>query len=118
MQSLSNYKRIYWILGGLPKKNDKFFLKDVSKNVIKAYVIGKKTNFFVKNIKNHIPYKKSHNIKTAISDILKDVRKIKDTKFTVLFSPAAASYDQFKNFEDRGNYFKKIVKRILTKLNV
>jgi len=118
LQSLSNYKRIYWILGGLPKKNDRFHLKDVSKNVVKAYVIGKKTNFFVKNIKNHIPYKKSHNIKTAISDILKDVRKIKDTKFTVLFSPAAASYDQFKNFEDRGNYFKKIVKRILTKLNV
>ena len=118
LQSLSNYKRIYWILGGLPKKNDRFHLKDVSKNVVKAYVIGKKTNFFVKNIKNHIPYKKSYNIKTAISDILKDVRKIKDTKFTVLLSPAAASYDQFKNFEDRGNYFKKIVKRILTKPNV
>jgi len=117
LQSLSNYKKIYWIVGGLPKRKDRFFLKDVSKNILKAYVIGKKTNFFVKKIKNYIPFKKSYNIKTAISDILKDNRQTRNIQFTILLSPAAASYDQFKNFEDRGNYFKKIAKKMLVKFN-
>ena len=40
----------------------------------------------------------------------------KNSKSTILFSPAAASYDQYKNFEDRGNDFKKLIKRIYNNL--
>ncbi len=118
LQSLMNYKKIYWILGGLPKYQDKFDLKKVSNKIVRAYVVGKTINFFIKKIKKNLSYKKSYNIKNAINDILIDIKKNKDTKFTILLSPAAASYDQFQNFEERGNYFKNIIISKLKKLNV
>ena len=46
VQSLSNYDKIYWIVGGLPKYQDHFYLKDVKKKITKAYIIGKNTSFF------------------------------------------------------------------------
>ena len=118
LQSLMKFKKIYWILGGLPKHQDKFDLKNVSKKIAKAYIVGKKINFFIKKIKKNLLYKKSYNIKNAINDVLTDIKKNKDTEFTILLSPAAASYDQFRNFEERGNYFKKIIISKLKKLNV
>ena len=107
--SLSNYYKIFWIVGGLPKHKDKFNIKNLSNRIIKAYIIGKNTRFFEDRIKKIIPYKVSHNIKNAVNNILKDLNKNKIKKCTILFSPAAASFDQFKNFEDRGLYFKNII---------
>ena len=118
LQSLMSFKKIYWILGGLPKDHDKFDLKNLSNKIVKAYIVGKKVDFFVKKIKANILYKKSYNIKKAVNDILIDIKKNEDTKFTILLSPAAASYDQFSNFEARGNYFKGIILSKLKKLNV
>ena len=46
----------------------------------------------------------------AMLSVFKDIKKIKDMKITILFSPASASYDQFKNFEERGKLFKKLIK--------
>ena len=46
LQSLLNYNKIYWIVGGLPKYQDHFNLKKVKEKVIKAYIVGKKTSFF------------------------------------------------------------------------
>ena len=53
----------------------------------------------------------SYNLRNAIQTIFHDIEKYKNEKCTILLSPAAASFDQFKNFEDRGNYFKVLVKR-------
>ena len=50
--ALSSSKNIYWILGGLPKKNDKINLKHLKNNIIKSYIIGKNINFFKKQLKN------------------------------------------------------------------
>jgi len=109
LQSLLNYNRIYWILGGYPKYRDRFQLKKFRNKIIKAYIIGKNTNFFVKQIKNNIKYKVSKNIKNAINDIYKDLKFSQNVRNTILLSPAAASYDQFANFEKRGIYFKNLV---------
>jgi len=109
LQSLLNYNRIYWILGGYPKYKDHFQLNKIRKKIIKAYIIGKNTNFFVKKIKNNIKYKVSSNIKNAINDIYKDIKSSQNVRSTILLSPAAASYDQFANFEKRGIYFKNLV---------
>jgi UDP-N-acetylmuramoylalanine--D-glutamate ligase len=62
LQSLSNYNNIYWIVGGLPKYKDHFYLKNVKKKIVKAYIIGKNTFFFKKQIRNGIEYTISKNI--------------------------------------------------------
>ena len=109
LQSLSNYNKIYWIVGGLPKNQDKFDLKKVKGRIVKAYIVGKKISFFRKKIKNHISYKISNNIKNAINDIYEDIKLNKNEKNTILLSPAGASFDQFSNFEKRGIYFKNLI---------
>ena len=107
--ALMNNKNIYWILGGLPKKKDYFHLKNFKKKIIKAYIIGKNSSFFIKQIEKYIPYTLSKNMKNAINNIYKDIRMSRNSEKTILLSPAAASFDQYKNFENRGIYFKKLI---------
>jgi len=109
LQSLSSYERIYWILGGLPKYQDCFNLKKVKKKILKAYIIGKKTEFFKRQIEKDIPYKISKNIQNAVNSIYEDLKFDNGLKSTILLSPAAASFDQFENFEKRGEYFKNSI---------
>ena len=113
--ALKNNKNIFWILGGLPKIRDNFNLQGSSSNVIKSFIIGKKTIYFKNLIAKKIKYKISFNLKNAIKDVFKELLLLKSTKATVLFSPASASYDQFTNFIERGNQFKKITKEYAKK---
>ena len=106
--ALENSKNIFWILGGLPKKNDKIILGNLKKNIVKVYIIGKNINFFKNQIKNKISLCITKNLKNSIIRVIKDIKLLKKQKNTILLSPASASYDQFSNFEKRGNEFKKI----------
>ena len=113
--ALLNSKNIYWILGGLPKKKDKIILSGVQKNIIKCYLVGKNINFFQKQIQNKLKFSITKNLKDTLIRIFKDI-KLFDLKFnTILLSPAAASYDQFNNFKQRGDKFKKLSKLYLKK---
>ena len=109
LQSLKSYDKIYWIVGGQPKIGDSFDINNVSKKIVKAYIVGKNISFFVKKIKKKIPYKISNSLKNAINEISEDIKKNKNFCSNILLSPAAASYDQYKNFEDRGNHFKSLI---------
>ena len=61
----------------------------------------------------------SNNINNAINNISNDIKIGNKTKSTILLSPAAASFDQFKNFEKRGEHFKSLVlKKFKNGLNV
>jgi len=77
--------------------------------VIKAYIIGKNSSFFKKQIQKYIPYTISGNMNKAVNDIYEDIKISRGSKNTILLSPAAASFDQFKNFEDRGACFKNLI---------
>ena len=116
ISAISSLKNIFWILGGLPKKGDKINLFKYKKNIIKCYIIGKKTNFFKKYIKGKIPFSVSQTLEKAINQIFKEYKSYKVTNPVILLSPAAASFDQFKNFEIRGTKFKKLCKKYATKL--
>ena len=116
--ALNNYKNIFWILGGLPKKGDKFKLKDVKKNILESFVIGKSSPFFIKQLKSSkLNYSVSHNLNKAIKLIFRRIFFKSNIQKTVLLSPASASYDQFKNFMDRGNKYKRLVNNHVRKFN-
>jgi len=113
--ALKNNKNILWIFGGLPKIGDDFKLLKARSNIIKSFIIGKNTTYFKNQVATKIKYKISFNLKNAIKDVFKELLLIGDSKVTVLFSPASASYDQFINFAERGNQFKKITKNYAKK---
>ena len=112
---LESFKNIYWILGGIAKKGDQLKLKKENYKKIKAFIYGKDKFFFSKILSNKIEYKISKNLNNSLLQVFKDLRKKEEQKKILLFSPSAASFDQFKNFEDRGKYFNKIIKKYLKK---
>jgi len=108
--ALKSNKNIFWIVGGFPKEGDKFKLGNLKKNIIKSYIIGKHFNFFKNQLNGKIPFEYSKTLRRAIISIFKDLKKTDENQITILLSPASASYDQFNNFEERGNQFKKLIK--------
>ena len=106
--ALQKYDNIFWILGGLPKKNDKIELGKLRNKIHKIFIIGEHANFFKKFLKN-VEYSLIKNLSSAVKKSIREAKKL-DKKTTILLSPSAASYDQYKNFVDRGNKFKKYVK--------
>ena len=113
--ALLNSKNIYWILGGLPKKNDKIILSGIKKNIIKCYLVGKNIKFFQRQIQNKINFSITNDLNKTLIKIIKDVKLSNLKKNIILLSPAAASYDQFMNFEQRGEEFKKLSKQYARK---
>ena len=111
---LESFKNIYWILGGIAKKGDQLKLKKQNFSKIKAFIYGKDKLFFSKILSNKIKYKISKNLNYSLLQVFKDFRKNEEKKI-LLFSPSAASFDQFKNFEHRGKYFNKIIQKYLKK---
>ncbi len=113
--ALSSLKNIYWVLGGLPKKGDKIKLSVYRKNIIKCYIIGKNINFFKNQIKGKVIFEITKNLKNTVIKILKDINSQKKSNKSILLSPAAASFDQFNNFEKRGEEFKRLCKLYVRK---
>ena len=114
--ALANCKNIFWILGGLPKYKDKLMLKELKGNIIKSYIIGKNVNFFEPYLKkNFIKYSISKNLKRSLLDVSKDIKLFKKSNNVILLSPSAASFDQFNNFEERGNQFKNLCRAYVKK---
>tara|TARA_A100000164_G_scaffold24753_1_gene19463 strand:- start:1003 stop:2295 length:1293 start_codon:yes stop_codon:yes gene_type:complete len=107
---LKSSNNIYWLLGGISKKGDKFDLPKKYFNNVKAFVYGRNKKIFNEKLKNKITYKNFKTLNDAFKQILNIIKKEKFINKTILFSPSAASFDNFKNFEDRGLYFNKLVK--------
>ncbi len=114
---LKSNNNIYWLLGGIYKKGDIFDLPKKYFNNIQAFIYGKDVKFFNKKLKNKIPYKNFGNLRNAIKEIFFIIKKEKYKNKTILFSPCAASFDSFKNFEDRGLYFNELIKKNLNGLH-
>ena len=65
---------------------------------------------FEKYLKGKVNLRLCKTLNNAVISIFKDTKNVTHKKIIILLSPASASYDQFKNFEDRGNRFKKLIK--------
>ena len=112
---LESFKNIYWIIGGLAKKGDKLNLHKKFFKKINAYIYGKDRIFFSRILLNKIKYKSSKTLNNSLKLIFIYFKKNINEKKIILFSPSAASFDQFQNFEERGKYFNNIIKKYLKK---
>jgi len=117
---LKSLEKVFWLVGGIPKLEDKFTLKKNECKNICVYIFGKNKSFFIKQFKNKLPFYCFKDLKGAIQKILKDVKTKNKNNLhkTILFSPSAASFDSFKNFEDRGEYFNFLLKKYKVKKTI
>jgi len=112
---------IYWLLGGICKKGDRFNLPKKYFNKINAFIYGKNRRFFNEKLRGKIKFENFNNLNDALKKVLVIIKKKKLIHRTILFSPSAASFDSFRNFEDRGLYFNKLIKKYLNgkqKINI
>ncbi len=111
IEMLKNSKKIYWLVGGIPKKGDKFTLPKKYFQNIKVFIFGKNYKKFLLDFKDKIKFNRFLSLKDALERAFSEIKRDKIKKKIILFSPSAASFDDFKNFEDRGLYFDKLIKK-------
>lgn len=108
-QALAAFDPVYWILGGKAKAGgieslDRFFPR-----VAKAYLIGAATETFAATLDHFgVAYERSGTLDIALRGAVRDAATSAAAEPIVLLSPACASYDQFKSFEDRGDQFRAL----------
>jgi UDP-N-acetylmuramoylalanine--D-glutamate ligase len=110
-QALSSYPRSYWIAGGQPKTGGIESLADLFPRVAKAYLVGEAASAFAQTLKGHAPTVESGTIDAAVAQAYADAAATGQDAI-VLLSPAAASFDQFTDFEARGEAFRAAVQRL------
>jgi UDP-N-acetylmuramoylalanine--D-glutamate ligase len=107
--ALSSYDRIYWISGGLPKEGGIAALKPLFGRIVKAYLIGEAAPQFSATLGNDVVYEISGTLEKAVAHAAIDAERDDVAGAVVMLSPACASFDQFKNFEVRGDAFVTLV---------
>lgn len=108
-QALASFDRIYWIAGGKAKTGGITSLASFFPRIAKAYLIGVATDEFAATLEGRVPYERSGTIAAALAAAARDAAADGGEESVVLLSPACASYDQFKNFEERGDHFRSLV---------
>ncbi|MDR6670537.1 UDP-N-acetylmuramoyl-L-alanine--D-glutamate ligase [Rhizobium sp. 1399] len=103
--ALSSYNRIYWIAGGLPKAGGITTLAPYFPRIAKAYLIGEAAAEFAATLGEAAPYEISGTLERAVAHAAADAEKDETGPVAVMLSPACASFDQYKNFEVRGDAF-------------
>ena len=104
---------ILWLLGGIYKKGDKLELKKKDLSNVTAFIYGENKNLFIKQLRSKVKFKNYINLEDAVKNVFSIIKTKRSIKYTILFSPCAASFDSFKNFEERGLYFNRLVKRFM-----
>ncbi|UXN59604.1 UDP-N-acetylmuramoyl-L-alanine--D-glutamate ligase [Phyllobacterium zundukense] len=107
--ALSSFQRIYWIAGGLPKEGGITSLSGLFPRIAKAYLIGEAAPQFAATLGDAAPFEISGTIGAAVDHAARDAAKDDSGEPVVLLSPACASFDQFQNFEKRGDAFRSAV---------
>lgn len=113
-QALRAYDNIYWIAGGVAKEGGIEPLTESFNNIAKAYLIGKAAPEFHRTLKKKkVEHKVSGTLEKAVLCAARDAMASGKRNPIVLLSPACASFDQFKDFESRGEAFRVHASRII-----
>ncbi|OLP56530.1 UDP-N-acetylmuramoyl-L-alanine--D-glutamate ligase [Rhizobium rhizosphaerae] len=102
--ALSSFARIYWIAGGVPKEGGIESLRAFFPRIARAYLIGQAADAFAATIGDAIPVDRAGTLEAAVAHAAADATAAGE-EAAVLLSPACASFDQYKNFELRGEAF-------------
>ena len=105
--ALSSFPRIYWIAGGLQKEGGIEPLRSFFPRIARAYLIGEAAPAFSATLGEAVPYEISGTLAAAVEHAARDAALDSGGEAVVLLSPACASFDQFKNFEVRGEAFRQ-----------
>ncbi|WP_404864231.1 UDP-N-acetylmuramoyl-L-alanine--D-glutamate ligase [Georhizobium sp. MAB10] len=103
--ALSSFTDIHWILGGLPKAGGITSLQPFFGRISKAYLIGEAAPDFAATLGEAVPYEISGTLDLAVVHAARDAGESAAGAPVVLLSPACASFDQYRNFEVRGDAF-------------
>jgi UDP-N-acetylmuramoylalanine--D-glutamate ligase len=111
-RALAAFDDVYWIVGGKAKEGGVSSLKGKLSNVRRAYLIGEASEEFEKQLRDDVTCVLCGDLETAVVKASKDAAKSDAKTPVVLLSPACASYDQFRNFEERGDMFRKLASNV------
>lgn len=114
-QAMSSYPKFYWIAGGQPKAGGIDSLGDLFGRVEKAYLIGEAASAFAQVLQGKAPAVESATMDAAVTQAFADAQahvQATGQEAIVLLSPACASFDQFTDFEARGEAFRAAVQQL------
>jgi UDP-N-acetylmuramoylalanine--D-glutamate ligase len=113
-KALSSFQPIYWIAGGKAKEGGIEPLRPLFPRIAGAYLIGAAANDFARTLEGSVAYDMCGTLDVAIDHAAHDAAESNAQEPVVLLSPACASYDQFANFEKRGDRFRELARSYVT----
>lgn len=113
VQAIKSYSGVYWIAGGVPKSDGLNDVRPYFNQIRKAYLIGEAQRQFARELGKDVPNLVCGTLRRAIAEALKDALESGEPDPVILLSPACASFDQFKDFEARGEAFRQIVHNLI-----
>jgi len=112
-KALLSFHDIHWILGGKPKAGGIEPLRPLFPRIAKAYLIGEASDMFAASLQGAVPFERCETLTRALAAAARDAARSTAEEPVVLLSPACASFDQFANFEARGDAFRAEVDNLL-----
>lgn len=112
-KALTAFRDIHWILGGKAKDGGIFPLVPYFERIAHAYLIGAASDAFAATLEGAVPYTRCETIERAVAAAAEGADASAAPEPVVLLSPACASYDQFRSFEQRGDRFRDLVRALL-----
>ena len=112
-QALRAFKNIYWIAGGVPKAEGIAPLAPLFPNITKAYLIGQAEDAFAAALNGKVPSQTCGSLDRAVEAAYRDAKAAGEPGAVILLSPACASFDQFKDYEQRGDVFRSLVQGMI-----
>jgi len=108
-RALATFDPVYWIAGGRSKEGGIEKLAIYFDRIRRAYLIGEAAPDFAKTLDGKVAFEICGTMERAVGAAARDVLNEGDKEAVVLLSPACASFDQYPNFEVRGDEFRALV---------
>jgi UDP-N-acetylmuramoylalanine--D-glutamate ligase len=111
-QALACFTDIFWIAGGKPKTGGIESLRGFFPRIRKAYLIGEAAEEFAATLSPGVPHEIDGTLDKALAAATRDAEASTVPEPVVLLSPACASFDQYRNFEIRGDAFRELARAL------